>query len=230
MSRTRPATGTRAFKVAVWRTFMPVQQDVLGEIEKGLAERHRPSVSEFDTLVNIPLGGIRLRELRKQVVLTQSAVSRLCDRLTDRGLLSRSPVADDARGATIRLTGAGRKLIRSAGRTNAEVVDRMFADRLSEAQLESLHEILASCTPGTTRKAANPPGEPAGCRGQPPSDVRSADWAAAPSQASRRWVTARSAASSSRCPSVCRARSARRMSRIAPGSAGRGRDRCGTGS
>ncbi|MFF4795679.1 MarR family winged helix-turn-helix transcriptional regulator [Streptomyces sp. NPDC001276] len=156
MSRTRPATGTRAFKVTVWRTFLQVQHDVLGEIEKELAERHRLSVSEFDTLVNIPLGGIRLRELKKQVVLTQSAVSRLCDRLVDRGLVSRSPVADDARGATIRLTGAGRKLIRSAARTNAEVVERMFADRLSQAQLESLHEILAQLHTGDRSKGCEP--------------------------------------------------------------------------
>ncbi|MEU6578774.1 MarR family transcriptional regulator [Streptomyces sp. NPDC046805] len=121
---------------------MEVHTTVLRKIERELAERHKLSISEFDTLVNIPLSGTRLRELKDRVVLSQSAISRLCDRLADRGLITRSPVDEDMRGAAIQLTDAGRKLLRSAVRTNAEVVEREFGDRLSEPQLESLREIL----------------------------------------------------------------------------------------
>ncbi|MEU0600005.1 MarR family transcriptional regulator [Streptomyces sp. NPDC006393] len=142
MPRSRPAAGSRVFKVDVWRSLMEVHNAVLREIEGALAERHRLSVSEFDTLVNIPLEGTRLRELKDRVVLSQSAVSRLCDRLEDRGYITRAPVDEDMRGASIQLTEAGRKLLRGAVRTNAEVVERAFADRLSEAQLTSLREIL----------------------------------------------------------------------------------------
>jgi DNA-binding MarR family transcriptional regulator len=124
--------------------FMEVHNAVLGEIEKELAERHSLSLSEFDTLVNIPRGGARLRELKERVVLTQSAVSRLCDRLEERGLISRSPVADDGRGAMILLTDRGGKLTRSAARTNAQVVERAFADRISENQLATLKQILTA--------------------------------------------------------------------------------------
>ncbi|WP_406340647.1 MarR family winged helix-turn-helix transcriptional regulator [Streptomyces sp. NBC_01578] len=80
------------------------------------------------------------------MVLTQSAVSRLCDKLADRGLITRSPLEEDARGAMTHLTDAGRKVLRNAARTNAEVVERTFADRLSQTQLESLHEILDQLT------------------------------------------------------------------------------------
>ncbi|MFF1913657.1 MarR family winged helix-turn-helix transcriptional regulator [Streptomyces sp. NPDC058239] len=121
---------------------MEVHNSVLREIEHELAERHRLSISEFDTLVNIPLDGTRLRELKDRVVLTQSAVSRLCDRLADRGLVTRSRLEEDMRGAMIHLTDAGRKLLRNAARTNAEVVERAFADRLTQTQLDSLREIL----------------------------------------------------------------------------------------
>lgn len=142
MPRTGSAPSSRAFKVGVWRSLMEVHNTVLRKIEHELAERHRLSISEFDTLVNIPLKGTRLRELKDRVVLTQSAVSRLCDKLADRGLITRSPLEEDARGAMIHLTDAGRKVLRNAARTNAEVVERTFADRLSQTQLESLHEIL----------------------------------------------------------------------------------------
>ncbi|MFF1361014.1 MarR family transcriptional regulator [Streptomyces sp. NPDC058297] len=87
---------------------MEVHNTVLREIEHELAERHRLSISEFDTLVNIPLKGTRLRELKDRVVLTQSAVSRLCDKLADRGLITRSPLEEDARGAMSNRLDSGR--------------------------------------------------------------------------------------------------------------------------
>jgi DNA-binding MarR family transcriptional regulator len=142
MPRSRPAAGSKAFKMDVWRSLMEVHNAVLHEIEGALADRHRLSVSEFDTLANIPREGTRLRELKDRVVLSQSAVSRLCDRLEERGYITRTPVEEDMRGASIRLTEAGRKLQRGALRTNAEVVERALTDRLSEAQLASLREIL----------------------------------------------------------------------------------------
>ncbi|WP_406503287.1 MarR family winged helix-turn-helix transcriptional regulator [Streptomyces sp. NBC_01602] len=127
-------------------TGIKLDNAALREIEHELAEHHRLSISELDTLVNIPLKGTRLHELKDRVVLTQSAVSRLCDKLADRGLITRSPLEEDARGAMIHLTDAGRKVLRNAACTNAEVVERTFADRLSQTQLESLHEILDQVT------------------------------------------------------------------------------------
>ncbi|GLF99188.1 MarR family winged helix-turn-helix transcriptional regulator [Streptomyces yaizuensis] len=131
-----------AFKVGVWRSYMEVHQEVLAEIGRALDERHRLSVSEFDTLVNIPSAGARMKDLGKRTVLTQSAVSRMCDRLAKRGLVTRTPVAEDQRGALILLTDEGRAVRRAAVRTNAEVVDQTFAARLSGADLAALGAIL----------------------------------------------------------------------------------------
>ncbi|MFE2040221.1 MarR family winged helix-turn-helix transcriptional regulator [Streptomyces sp. NPDC059477] len=127
---------------------MEVHQRVLGEIERELAERHRLSVSEFDTLVNIPLAGTRLKDLKERIVLTQSAVSRMADRLAQRGLVTRTPIEEDQRGALIQLTEEGRKLLRAAVRTNAEVVERAFAGRLSGQELDMLYGVLARLEPG----------------------------------------------------------------------------------
>ncbi|GAA2881225.1 hypothetical protein GCM10010524_11960 [Streptomyces mexicanus] len=141
-SRADSAVDPESFLPGMWRSMMEIHNAVLRDIESELANRHRLSLSEFDTLVNIPLEGTRLRELKNHVVLTQSAVSRVCDRLAQRGLVTRLPLAEDARGAVIQLTDTGRKLQCSAARTNAEVVERVFAGRLSRAQLESLRDIL----------------------------------------------------------------------------------------
>ncbi|AXU17528.1 MarR family winged helix-turn-helix transcriptional regulator [Streptomyces clavuligerus] len=139
---------------------MEIHQRVLGEIARALDERHRLSVSEFDTLVNIPLDGVRLKDLGSRTVLTQSAVSRMCDRLARRGLVTRTPVPEDQRGALVRLTDEGRELLRAAVRTNAEVVERTFAARLGDADLVALHTILGRVAPeGGTGEECDTPAE-----------------------------------------------------------------------
>ncbi|MGW1977587.1 MarR family winged helix-turn-helix transcriptional regulator [Streptomyces sp. NPDC001889] len=142
MARTGSGGVSRQFRIGVWRSFMEVHNEVLREIEREIAERHRLSLSEFDALVNIPLDGTRLKDLKERIVLTQSAVSRMCDRLAARGLITRTPLEEDQRGATIQLTEEGRKVLRAAVRTNAEVVEAMFAGRLSPGELLALDATL----------------------------------------------------------------------------------------
>lgn len=132
----------RQFSVGVWRSVMEVHAAVLCVIARALEERHRMSVSEFDTLINIPRDGARMRELRDRVVLSQSALSRLVDRLERRGLVTREDVSGDSRAVHVRLTDEGRKLTLMAARTNAEVVEREFAHRLSPAELDAVHTIF----------------------------------------------------------------------------------------
>lgn len=134
--------GSRRFKVAVWRSLMEVHQEVLAQIEIELEREHGLSGKEFDTLINIPTAGVRFRNLRERVILSQSALSRLVDRLETKGLVDRTPSEDDSRGIEIELTNAGRELARSAARTNAAVVERCFADRLSTEELETLSGIF----------------------------------------------------------------------------------------
>lgn len=133
---------SRQAKVGVWRSLMEVHEAVLREIESALAARHQMSVSEFDTLVNVPRTGVRLRELTDRVVLSQSAVSRLVERLERRGYLEREAVLGDSRAFHVRLTERGRKAIKSAARTNAEVVERLFADRVAPEELRVLDTIF----------------------------------------------------------------------------------------
>ncbi|AUS80174.1 MarR family transcriptional regulator [Actinoalloteichus sp. AHMU CJ021] len=141
-------------RVGVWRSLMEVHSSVLRELERELTARHGLSVSEFDTVVNIPTGGVGLSELTGRVVLSQSAVSRLVDRLTRRGLLERTTAPGDSRAVRVRLTSLGRRLQVAAIRTNAEVVERCFAGRLSEEELRVLGAAFDRL------RAEEPPGEP----------------------------------------------------------------------
>jgi DNA-binding MarR family transcriptional regulator len=142
MDDTTPSAVTRRFKVAVWRSVMEVHAAVLRAIEVELEKRHQLSLTEFDTLVNIPAEGARHGELSERVILSQSALSRLLDRLQGRGLVTRRGVPQDSRGVQIQLTDQGKALIRRAARTNADVVEEHFADRMSVEQLQCVFEIF----------------------------------------------------------------------------------------
>lgn len=137
------ARTSRDYKVGVWRALMEVHAAVLGELEQELGARHGLSVSEFDAMVNIPREGTRIRDLVDRVVLSQSATSRLVDRLERRGFVAREDAADDSRGVVIRLTPAGRKALLAASRTNAAVVQRAFADQLTPDELDTYDTTLA---------------------------------------------------------------------------------------
>ncbi|MGH3517320.1 MAG: MarR family winged helix-turn-helix transcriptional regulator [Haloechinothrix sp.] len=144
----------RRFNIDTWRSLMDVHAAVLQQIESALEARHRVTVSEFDVLINLPREGARMRELRDRVVLSQSALSRLVDRLERRGLVAREGVSDDSRAVHIRLTAEGRKLMRATARTNADVVERAFTDRLSQSELTALHKVF-----GRLRHELKPEGD-----------------------------------------------------------------------
>ncbi|MEV6232742.1 MarR family transcriptional regulator [Saccharopolyspora shandongensis] len=133
----------RRYKVAVWRSMMEVHAAVLHEIEVDLANKHGLSLNEFDALINIPAAGVRFRELTDRVILSQSALSRLVDRLEARGFVVRLGAEGDSRAVELELTDEGKKLVRSSARTNAAAVERAFADRLSGAELEYLYEVFS---------------------------------------------------------------------------------------
>lgn len=85
---------------------------------------------------------VRLNELRDGVLLSQPALSRLIDRLVERGLVSRTPDPEDRRAVALELTEAGREMQRTAGRIHAADVSRRM-DVLDDDELTSLKTLCA---------------------------------------------------------------------------------------
>ncbi len=72
---------------------------------------------------------MRMHQVAQATALSQSATTRLVNRLEDRGLLKRALCPDDRRGIYTELTGAGRALLDEARPTH----DRVLAATLEEA-------------------------------------------------------------------------------------------------
>jgi DNA-binding MarR family transcriptional regulator len=101
------------------------------------------SMKEYDVLYALTKSAdpVRLTDLHRRVLLSQPALSRMVDRLVERGLVERCADENDKRVVRLALTDAGRACQRDAGRAHARDVTAAMTARVSDADLEELRRI-----------------------------------------------------------------------------------------
>jgi DNA-binding MarR family transcriptional regulator len=101
------------------------------------------SMREYDVLYTLSKcrQPVRIGELHHHVLLSQPALSRMVDRLVDRGLVERCPDPADRRGVRLSLTGAGRDAQQRVGRRHAGSVAAALAAELGSDELRQLAAI-----------------------------------------------------------------------------------------
>lgn len=111
---------------------------------------HEASLREYDVLYTLSKcpGPVRLTELNRHVLLSQPALSRLVDRLTERGLVARCPDPADGRGVQLSLTAAGRAVQRRIGGRHARDVAQAMTAGLSHGELAQLETICRKLAAG----------------------------------------------------------------------------------
>ena len=100
-------------------------------LEHALQREHRLSLTEYEVLRRLseaPEGHRRIQELAEEIHLSQSALSRLVQRLEDDGFVCRNVCDHDRRGVFACITDAGRKARKAAHPTHVSVL----ADTLGE--------------------------------------------------------------------------------------------------
>jgi len=99
-------------EVTAWRAIAASHATAWAALEHELGERHGLGVSQFEVLDRLAErgnGDFRVQELADAVHLSQSALSRLIDRLERNGLVERCLCGEDRRGIYVTLTAAGRE-------------------------------------------------------------------------------------------------------------------------
>ena len=101
------------------------------------------SMREYDVLYTLSKcpEPVRMSELNRHVLLSQPALSRLVDRLAERGFVERRPDPADGRSTLLSLTEAGRAAQRQIGRQHARGVARAMTAGLDPAELKQLETI-----------------------------------------------------------------------------------------
>jgi DNA-binding MarR family transcriptional regulator len=108
-----------------WNELESEHARVREALEHALQREHRLSLSEYEVLGRLaasPEGHRRIQELAEEIHLSQSALSRLVQRLEDDGFVSRSVCDHDRRGVYACVTDAGRRAQAEAHPTHASVL------------------------------------------------------------------------------------------------------------
>jgi DNA-binding MarR family transcriptional regulator len=119
------------------RTFWTLQSKVEDSLKK-----HKLTLAQFDLLAMLlGLEGLNQQELADKLAVTKGNMVGLVNRLSRRGFVRRVPSRKGRRANVIRLTAAGRKLVRAALPDHLHLVSAMLSPLTSREQ-EKLRTLL----------------------------------------------------------------------------------------
>lgn len=130
-------------ELGAWRAFLRAHATLLRGIEHDMEAARVVPFSFYGvlfTLASGPAEGMRLTELAERVFLTKSGLTRLLDRMAERGLVERRACAQDKRGQYAALTPVGGRAFRRSAPAHLASIARRFADRLSPRELVTLRQ------------------------------------------------------------------------------------------
>jgi len=129
--------------ISSWEALFRAQVTVLRQLNREFPSGDL-SLNEYDVLFNLSRHDgrrLRIRDLNRHLLLTQPSVSRLVDRLTSRGLVSKESDPGDRRGTVVALTDEGYALFRRVAVSHAASITRHVGGALTVDELTQLREL-----------------------------------------------------------------------------------------
>jgi DNA-binding MarR family transcriptional regulator len=139
----RGVPGTAAGEA--WGAFLRAHASLMRVLDSELVQGAGVSLSDFDVLIQLGTAeGARLRmsELARRTLISRSGMTRRAGQLEERGLVARTPHAEDRRSVVISLTEEGAEVLRRALPVHFAGINRHFLDRLSDDELAQLRSAL----------------------------------------------------------------------------------------
>ena len=146
-------------QLAAWRAFLRAHGTMLRRIARDLEEAELPPLSWYDVLAvlrDAPEKRLRQVEIAERVLLSNSGLSRLVDRMEKSEVVRRTSCATDRRAYFVELTPHGEEMLKRMWPVYARGVAEDFLPALGDNPCEVrrvLDEIGQSCE---TELAAQP--------------------------------------------------------------------------
>lgn len=143
-----------------WRRYSTTHEQLMSHLARELARETGLSEADYqvlDALVDLPDARARSLELRLALQWEKSRLSHQIARMAGRGLLDRQACVEDARGADVVLTPAGRAAALRARHVRAESVERIVFGVLSPELVASLTEATTLLADALARAAREDP-------------------------------------------------------------------------
>ena len=134
-----------------WRAFLRAHSTMLRTIGRDLEEAGLPPLPWYDVLAALrdaPDGQLRQVELAERVLLSNSGLSRLIDRIAKKGLVERRVCESDRRAFFVALTDEGREMLERMWPVYARGIAADFLPALGSNPCEirqTLEAIGAEC-------------------------------------------------------------------------------------
>lgn len=120
-------------KEQAWVRLVRAHNRALGAIETALKEADLPSLDWYDVLWELERdGAMRPRDLQASLLMQQSNLSRLIDRMKRAGLVACRNCKEDGRGQIVSLTDAGKAMRARMWPVYAEAMERQFDGSTAE--------------------------------------------------------------------------------------------------
>ena len=130
----------KSLSVDAWEALFRAQVSVLRQLNSEFPSGEL-SLNEYDVLFNlarVPGRQLRIRELNRNLLITQPSVSRLVDRLASRQFVSKEHDSVDGRGTIVRLTESGFEIFRRIAVVHAASIHCRVGGALTDVELKTL--------------------------------------------------------------------------------------------
>lgn len=165
--RAAARVGLEGDRMLAWRGFIRAHAHVLAHLSQELQAEESLPVTWYDVLVQLSEADgrrLRMQDLADRVLLSQSGLTRLVDRLEDAGLVERMRCSEDGRGLFAQLTTAGLDTLRRAYPTHLRGVRSWFSDLLTDDEAAVLARVLTRIADNARPPAGSADTEPTGGR------------------------------------------------------------------
>ena len=131
---------------AAWRGFLQTYSTLLPVLAQELQADLNLPLTWYDVLAQLnsaPDGGLRMQDLAKAIILSQSGLTRLLDRMAEAGLVDRTPCPHDRRGTYAVITEQGKAVYAEALPTHIRSIEAHFLSHLDATDVQALAAAFA---------------------------------------------------------------------------------------
>lgn len=133
-------------QLGAWRAFLRAHSTMLRRIGRDLDEAELPPLTWYDVLAELrdePEARLRQVEIAERVLISDSGLSRLLDRMEAKGLVERVQCPGDRRSLHVALTADGREMLERMWPVYARGIAEDFLPALGSNPCEIRHTLEA---------------------------------------------------------------------------------------
>ncbi|MDO9414463.1 MAG: helix-turn-helix domain-containing protein [Pseudolabrys sp.] len=131
--------------VDAWIALVRAQQAAVLKVERAFREAGLPPHAWYDVLWELdraPEEGLRPFDIERRMLIAQSNISRLIDRLEEKGYVERRACESDGRGQNVAITASGRTIRRRMWPIYAKAISETVGQHFSEREAATVRDLL----------------------------------------------------------------------------------------